>query len=176
MTPLRILLAASLLFALPAFADELSVEKVAELQAEQEKIRKSISKKYGDRPSSELTNEERGQQIKEEQAAMRALFEKHGVTDKELAIRELRMDREEREAVKDARAALAAREEAKKAEEAQPPPGSSEPEIIRGTSEESPIEVYRDTEAIQVERPNEDGIIEQPSEETSIIPEGEITR
>lgn len=176
MRSLRAAWLASLLWTSAALADELSVEKVAQVQAELEKARKQVSKKYGDKPSSELTNEERAQYIADERSAVSTVFEKLEVDPKAYGIRELRMPNDERAAVKAQKEALLAREAEAKKEAAEQPPPEPEVQIVRGTSDEEPLEVYRDEAAVEVERPNEDGIVEQPSEETSIIPEGEITR
>lgn len=165
-----------------AVADELPPEKVAQIQAEQEKAGKAVEKKYGDKLPSELTNEERGQIIRETQAAAAEIFEKHGVSPKDFAIQSTRMGRAEREAVAGARAALEAREEAEKARADQERSQATDAEIqvIRGTTDETPMEVFRDDEAVAVERPNEDGLIEPTGDdpaaietETSGAPEGE---
>lgn len=161
-----------MLWTSPARADELSVEQVARVQAELDKARKAVASKYGERPSSELTNDERRQYIADERAAIATVFEQLEVDPKAFGIQELRMSNAQREAVKTQKEALVAREEEAARKEASPeePPPPTEVEVIRGHSEENPVELYRDDTAVEVERPDEDGMIRQPGGDTAVTP------
>ena len=126
---------AALGLATPAPADELSPEKLAAIQHDEEKALAKVGKAHGDRKPAEMSPEERREVMGEEQAAKHEVLEKHDVGVKEYVTRGARLSREEKAQVETAKKAIQAREEAdqraaaeKKPEE---PPATAKEVIIR---------------------------------------------
>ncbi len=117
---MRFFVLVSILTALVAHAEDLTPEKRAKLQREQQKAAEAVEKKYGNKKASELSSEERKSLMREKQAAEREVLEKAGVDPKEYARSEAKMGREEKAntdaASKDleAKEAAAAKDGAKK--------------------------------------------------------------
>jgi len=179
--PLLLLLG---LAGLPALAaEELPPEKVAEIQHAQDQARRKVEKQFGDRLPSELSNEERGALIRATQAAALEVFDKHGVTAKDFALQETRLDREELAAVKAAKEALIQREQAareqaeKEAELRAAAEAEREVEVIVAPSDENPVELFREEGVVDVERPTEQELLElrgeqaPPGDEEEAAPE-----
>lgn len=86
----------SLLAACVAHADDLTPEKRAKLQHDQQKAAEAVEKKYGNKKPSELSSDERKSLMKEKAAAEREVLEKAGVDSKEFARSGSKMSREEK--------------------------------------------------------------------------------
>lgn len=93
---MRHLVLASLLAALAVHADDLTPEKRAKLQREQQKAAEAVEKKYGNKKPSELSPDERRSQLKEKAAAQRDVLEKAGVDPKDFARSGSKLSREEK--------------------------------------------------------------------------------
>ncbi|WP_224249303.1 hypothetical protein [Hyalangium gracile] len=169
-----VLLVASWL-AVPGLAvaqEALTPEKIAEIRRDEQAAKAKVDAAYGNRKPSEMSNEERGQAAKEQQAAGLAVLEKHGVSDKEYSRHVAQMDREEREAVAQAEKQLEARDkaarearEAKEAERRRKEEQGLDPDEIpiqRGFSDENPVVLESTEEAgVEVEEglpPGEEGL------------------
>ncbi|WP_224372978.1 hypothetical protein [Hyalangium versicolor] len=149
--PTSVLLVASWL-AVPGLAmaqEDLTPQKIAEIRRDEQASQAKVNAAYGNRKPSEMSNEERGQAAREQQAAGMAVLEKHGVSDKEYSRHVARMGREESAAVAreekklddEAKAAQAARDakaaEKKRIEEEGLPPDQIP--VQRGFSDENPV-------------------------------------
>src|SRR4051812_44586907 len=105
------LLLGCFLFALPALAeDDLTPEKTAKIEREKVKAMETVDKKYGGRKSSEMSSDERKEQIADQAAAERAVLEKNNVSAKSYTIYTAKMNTADRAATKDAAAKLEAKE------------------------------------------------------------------
>ncbi|MBS1152621.1 MAG: hypothetical protein H6Q89_4319 [Myxococcaceae bacterium] len=93
---MRLLILASLFTALVVHAEDLTPEKRAKLQRDQQKAAEAVEKKYGNKKASELSSEERKSLMKEKAAAEREVLEKAGVDPKEYARSQSKMSREDR--------------------------------------------------------------------------------
>ena len=83
---MRLLTVVATLVTLSAFAgEELSPEKMAELQRAQKKAGEAVEKKYGNKKPSELSPDERKAMIKEKGDAEKAVLDKAGVDSKACA-------------------------------------------------------------------------------------------
>ncbi|MFT3840007.1 MAG: hypothetical protein QM723_23670 [Myxococcaceae bacterium] len=95
---MRTLFVAVVLSAFTAFAgDELSPEKLGQIEHEQNKAAAEVEKKYGNKKPSELSSDERKQMIKDRAAAEQAVLDKHGVDKKDYVHAQTRMNRDDRE-------------------------------------------------------------------------------
>lgn len=118
---MRLLTLASLLTALAVHAEDLTPERRAQLQRDQQKAGEAVEKKYGNKKSSELSADERRSLMTEKAAAERGVLEKAGVEPKDFARSGMKMGRDEKartdDAVKDleAKEAAAAKDSGKKA-------------------------------------------------------------
>lgn len=93
---MRLFILASLFTALVVHAEDLTPEKRAKLQRDQQKASEAVEKKYGNKKPFELSAEERRSLLKEKQAAEREVLEKAGVDPKQYARSESKMSREEK--------------------------------------------------------------------------------
>src|SRR5438105_2637080 len=97
-------------------ADDLNPEKAAKVQKDRDDAMADIAKKYGNKKSSELSQDERRDMIQEQRAAENAVMEKNGVDPKEMARYEAKMNLADRAATKAEREKLDQKvEEEKKA-------------------------------------------------------------
>jgi hypothetical protein len=131
---MRPLLPLLLLFSLAAHAgDELSPDKVGQLEHDQLKAEQAIDKKHGNKPSSELSDDERRQIIQEKAAADQSVLDKAGVDRKDFARGSARLSRGDRARADATEKAL----EKKDAEAAKAKPqGGNQIVIEHGTGEE----------------------------------------
>jgi hypothetical protein len=93
---MRFFVLASLVAALVVHAEDLTPEKRAKLQRDQQKASEAVDKKYGNKKPSELSSEERKSLMQEKQAAEREVLEKAGVDPKAYARSGSKMSREEK--------------------------------------------------------------------------------
>lgn len=98
MTPRTLPFALATLLLSSAAAGQVSTEKIAEIRAEQAQELKKIADKYGDRKLSAAERRQRGE---EENAAQRAVLEKHGVDAKEFTRAEAKLGRADQKKVKE---------------------------------------------------------------------------
>ncbi len=121
-------------------ADDLNPEKAAKIQKDRDTAMAEIAKKYGNKKSSELSQDERREMIREQRAAENSVLEKNNVDPKEYARYEARMSLSDRAATKDARAALDKKDaDDKKAAEAKQQQGNGEVQVQRGFSDSNPV-------------------------------------
>jgi len=146
----RSVLAALALFLGPsAFAaePELTPERLAAIQHDEEKALARIQKEHGDKQPAQMSSDERREVIREEQAAKREVLAKHEVDAKAYVVRSSKLSREEQAQVAQARQALEekdeaeAREQAAKAPPPPEPPANQEVIIRKGLGEEDPVDV-----------------------------------
>jgi hypothetical protein len=98
MNAMRALFVAVLLSGLRVFAgDEISPEKLGQLEHEQHKAAAEVDKKYGNKKPSELSSDERRQMIKDKAAAEQEVLDKNGVDKKDYVHAQTRMNRDDRE-------------------------------------------------------------------------------
>lgn len=121
-------------------ADEpIPAEKAAVIERAQAKAQAEVSAKYGHKKSSELSQDERRQMVKDQADAEKAVLEKHGVDGKQWARESLKRDRaqyaENQQRVKDLEAKEKADEEKRKADANAP----KEIAVQRGITEDSPV-------------------------------------
>lgn len=145
-----VLLVASWL-AVPGLAlaeEELTPEKIAAIRRDEKAAQAKVEASNGNRKSSEMSNEERQQSIRDQQQAGLGVMEKHGVSDKEYSRRVARMTPEERQAVDRAEKKLEAEEKAKQEAEQKKQQGEEaearDPDDIpiqQGISDENPVEL-----------------------------------
>lgn len=172
-----VLLVASWL-AVPGLAlaeEELTPEKLAAIRRDEKAAQARVDSAYGNRKSSEMSNEERQQSTREQQAAGLGVMEKHGVSDKEYSRRMARLTPEERKAVDQAEKKLEAEEKAKrqaeqkKQQDAEAPAPDDIP-IQMGISDENPVELEAAEGAGSVVEqglpPGEQGTDEMPANES----------
>jgi hypothetical protein len=101
MSLMRSLFVSVLLLGFSAFAgDELSPEKLGQLEHEQNKAAAEVDKKYGNKKPSELSSDERREMIREKAAAEQAVLDKNGVDKKDYVHAQTRMNRDGREQAK----------------------------------------------------------------------------
>lgn len=174
-----VLLVASWL-AVPGLAlaeEELTPEKLAAIRRDEKAAQARVDSAYGNRKSSEMSNEERQQSTREQQAAGLGVMEKHGVSDKEYSRRMARLTPEEREAVDQAEKKLEAEEKAKRASEQKKREGENaealapdDIPIQMGISDENPVELEAAEGAGSVVEqglpPGEQGTDEMPADES----------
>ncbi len=115
-----------LLTALAVHAEDLTPEKRAQLQRDQQKAGEAIEKKYGNKKSSELSADERRSLMKEKAAAERDVLEKAGVDPKEFARSSTKMGRDEKTRTDDAMKDLEAKEAAAAKDSGKKPAGKKE--------------------------------------------------
>lgn len=119
-------------------ADDLNPEKAAKIQKDRDKAMADVAKKYGNKKSSELSQDERREMIRDQREADSAVLDKHGVDAKDFARYEAKMSLQDRAATKAERERLDKKEqEDKKAKEQQS--GPKEIVIQRGFSDSNPV-------------------------------------
>src|SRR5262245_29293657 len=128
-----------LAIALLLTADDLTPDKAAKVQRDREKAMDAISKKYGNKKSSELSSDERREMIREQRAAENDVLEKNGVDPKEFARYEARMSLSDRAATKQAKDDLDKKEEAEKKAAADKAKGDQPVQVQRGFSDSNPV-------------------------------------
>lgn len=131
-------------------ADEpIPAEKAAVIERAQSKAQAEVSAKYGNKKSTELSQDERRQMVKDQAAAEKAVLEKHGVDAKQWARESLKRDRaqyaDNQQRVKDLETKEKADEEKRKAEANAP----KEIDVQRGINDGSPVTLD--------DKPNEEG-------------------
>lgn len=130
------MIAFALLLALAA--DDLSPEKAAKVQKDRDKAMSDVAKKYGNKKSSELSQDERREMIRDQRAAETAVLDKNGVDPKEFARYEAKMSLNDRAATKAERERLDRKEQDdKKTADQQSAP--KEIQIQRGFNENNPV-------------------------------------
>jgi hypothetical protein len=97
MKAMRALFVCAVLAAFGALAEDLSPEKLGQIEHEQNKAAAEIDKKYGNKKPSELSSEERRQMIKDKAAAEQSVLDKHGVEKKDYVHAQTRMGKDDRE-------------------------------------------------------------------------------
>jgi hypothetical protein len=129
-------------------ADDLNPEKAAKVQKDRDTAMADIAKKYGNKKSTELSQDDRREMIREQRAAENAVLEKNNVDPKEFARYEAKMSLSDRSATNNARALLDQKEvEAKKAAEQKAQQGNGEIPIQRGFSDNNPVTLEEKTNA-----------------------------
>jgi hypothetical protein len=158
----RLSLIAACLFATSALADSPTPEQLAAIDRDDKKAQADVAAKHGNKQSSEMSSEERSAMIAEQQAATSEVYAKYGVDGKEVARKEATLTKEERKQVQaekerldkeeaDKKAAAAAKKDDKKDDK-------DDVEIVRGTGDDNPTELYNDPNAVEVDRPDENGV------------------
>jgi hypothetical protein len=123
-------------------ADEvISADKAAEITRAEQKAQAEVSKKYGNKKSSELTGAERGQMIRDQAAAEKAMLEKAGIDAKTWAREQMKKSRDEYAAGKEKVKQLEAKEkkDAADAQKAAKEGGIKDVTVQRGFSDEEPV-------------------------------------
>lgn len=138
-----------------AAAEDLTPEKLAEIQRAEQKAVDKVNEAHGNKPPTEMDNDERLQVAKEQQSATQKVLDEHGVTPKEYAQSSSAMSREEREQVEEAKRQLAIKEEQEriaKEKAAQEPAALDRPLVIkRGYGDEQPVNVDELDEVMEEE-------------------------
>lgn len=165
------LIIAGLLLLAPrlARAEDVPPDKLAVIQAEEKKALAAVAAKYGNKPSSQLSTDERAQLIHDQQAAAQKVYDQFGVSAKDVARAEATLTVEERKQLDAAKQELASAGDSKtdkagKADQKNQDgkAGEDEVEIIRGSSDEEPVEIYRDESDVETDRPDENGVSTLP--------------
>lgn len=121
-------------------ADELTPDKAAQVQHDRDKAMADVSKKYGNKKSSELSSDERREMIRDQREADKQVLEKNGVEAKDMARYEARMNLSDREATKAAKERIEQKEAAdKKAAEAKAKAQPQEVQVQRGFNDNNPV-------------------------------------
>lgn len=159
--PISMLMAALLVLPGIAGADEggeLTPEKVAHIRRDEATAMKKVDDEFGNRKSSEMSNEERGQAIQKQSAATSSVLEKHGVTAKEYDRFTAKMGPEGNERAKAEGQRL--EEQAKSAKQAAAKPAEEkEVTIQQGFSNDNPVELEStegDNPVVEIGIPVED--------------------
>jgi hypothetical protein len=119
---------------------DLSPEQLAKVQHDRDKAMADVSKKYGDKKPSELSQDERRDMIKDQREAESRVLDENGVDPKEVARYEARLSLDDRAATKAAKQKIEekekrdAEEKEKKSKE-----GSGEIPIQRGFNDNNPV-------------------------------------
>ncbi|WP_338865332.1 hypothetical protein [Myxococcus stipitatus] len=162
--PISMLVAALLVLPGVAGADEggeLTPEKVAHIRQDEADALQKVDDEFGNRKSSEMSNEERGQAIRKNSAATAAVLEKHGVTAKEYERYTARMGQEGNERAKAEGQRLSEQAKAAKAQQAATAKAAEEKEvpIQQGFDDENPVELESldgDAPVVEIGIPVED--------------------
>jgi hypothetical protein len=142
--PLFVLPPLLALLSTAAAAEDLTPERLAEIQRDEQKAIEKVNAAHGNKKPSEMDNEERRQVAQEQQSATQKVLDQHGVTPKAYARSSSAMSREEREQVEDAKRQLATKEEQERLakEKAEARPKSDRPLVIkRGYGDDQPVNV-----------------------------------
>ncbi|MCY1041321.1 hypothetical protein OV208_08320 [Corallococcus sp. bb12-1] len=138
------LAASSLLLATPVLAEDegLSPEKVAAIRRDEAAAQTKVGASYGNRKSSEMSNAERGQAIRDQQAEAAKVMEKHGISAKEYAGYTARMTPDDNARAANEAKRLEDKAKAdKEAEEKKRAAGDQEVHIQQGFSDAEPVEL-----------------------------------
>lgn len=120
-------------------ADEpIAPEKAAAVERAQAKAQAEVAAKYGNKKSSELTQDERRQMVKDQAEADKAVLEKLGVDPKQWARESMKRDRDQYAKNK---ALVKEQDEKEKAEEERKKADASKKdvEVQRGINEDNPV-------------------------------------
>jgi hypothetical protein len=93
---MRVLPLLGLLVSPLALAEALSPEVLAKMKDEQRTAIEKINKEYGNKPSSELSQDQRREIIEKTAAAQQAVLDKHGVSGKDFARYEAKLSLDDR--------------------------------------------------------------------------------
>lgn len=140
-----------MLSALLLMLTAVSPAQVASIEHDQAKANAELALKHGNKKPNELSLDERRQLIREQAEAEKKILEKHGVSSKEWAMGQQRQSRDERDQVKAARDALAAKDKAE-AENAAKPKEEQSIRVQRGFSDENPVVLEEKEGPVAVER------------------------
>ncbi|AGC46440.1 hypothetical protein MYSTI_05153 [Myxococcus stipitatus DSM 14675] len=163
--PISMLVAA--LWILPGVAGaddggELTPEKVEHIRRDEATALQKVDDEFGNRKSSEMSNEERGQAIRKTSAATAAVLEKHGVTAKEYERFTARMGQEGNERAKAEGQRLDEQAKTAKAQHAAAAAKAAEEKevsIQQGFDDENPVELESldgDAPVVEIGIPVED--------------------
>ena len=119
-------------------ADDLTPEKAAKVQKDRDRAMADVAKKFGNKKSSELSQDERREMIRAQRSAETEVLEKHNVDAKELARYEAKMNLNDRAATKAERERLDKKEQDDK-KAAESPSGPKEIQVQRGFSDTNPV-------------------------------------
>jgi hypothetical protein len=123
---------------------DLTPEQLAKVQHERDKALEEVKLKYGGKPSSELTQDERRDMIKDQREAESQVLEKNGVDAKEIARYEAKLSLDDRAATKAAKQQIEEKEKQQAAEkEKKAEPG--EIPIQRGFNDANPVTLEEKT-------------------------------
>jgi hypothetical protein len=146
-----------------ALADDLPLEKLAEIQRDERKAVEQVNAAHGNKKPSEMSGEERRQLIQEQQSASQKVLNDHGVTAKDYARSSAALSREDRARLEQTRRQLEDRdnEDARQAKERTGQSAGAEQPIVikRGLGDEQPVDVD-DVD----ETPEEDAALANPGE------------
>jgi hypothetical protein len=135
----------SLVLAAPVLAAEdegLTPEKVAAIQRDEAASQAKVNESFGNRKPSEMSNAERAQAIRDQQAGAAKVMEKHGVSAKEYAVYTARMTPDDNQRVANESKRLEDKALAEKAaEEKKQREGDGEVHIQQGFSDADPVEL-----------------------------------
>lgn len=137
--PSALLLASWLLVPGLSLAQELDPEKVARIRREEKAALAEVEKQHGNKKPSEMSSAERREVIKEQEAAVSRVLEKHGVTAKDYLRYTTRMGRDGNAAVAEAMERQEAEEKARMEAEARKEAGSGEVTIQEGFNDRKPV-------------------------------------
>jgi hypothetical protein len=137
----------ALALALALLADELTPQKAAQVQHDREKALAAIAQKYGNKPSSELSQDERREMIRDQRAAEDAVLAKNGVDAKAMARYEATLSLSERAAEKNEKQRLEKKDADDKQAAEERERKSKEVPIQRGFSEDNPVTVEQNGES-----------------------------
>jgi hypothetical protein len=118
-----------------ALAGDLTPEQIARMRSDEKAALERVNAAHGNKKPSEMSNAERRQVIQEQQQAVQAVREQHGVTEKDYARQTARMGPKQNAAVEAAEKEL----EAKKAAEAAKPQEPGEIQVQQGFNDENPV-------------------------------------
>jgi hypothetical protein len=99
-----------------ALAAELTPERVAEIKRDEQKALDKVNESHGNKKYSQMSNAERRQVAKEQEAATKEVLAKHGVDAKEYARYSAKLSRDDQGRVKTAEKAIETREAKEKAD------------------------------------------------------------
>lgn len=156
-----------------ARAEDLTPERIAFIQHEQAKADEEIAKQHGDKGPADMDNDERRQYIEERAAAEQKVLEGQGVSAKELAIRSLRMNPDERAEYQQAQQQILEKERAeqeakqKAADEkaaAEAPREAKDVPVQRGVTDAQPVMVVGEEDTPEEVAAHEDAKLKGPGE------------
>lgn len=120
--------------------DDLTPDDLAKIAVEREQARAEVAKKYGDRPSSELSQEERKAMIDDIAEAQQKVLADHGVDEKTYARQALKLDRDAYAKLKGDEKKLRDEAEKKKKDAlTKKPEGPGGITVQRGVSDDKPV-------------------------------------